>query len=441
MSATNSRKYKLPTHIIIDGERIKIDYGNDKNNLNSKRNDKSDKKDNELNKKDDKLYKKNKNTIINISNKYKMKEMQYYLFYKNAVIYKRSIVYEMYSLIVDDPKDNYYIVANDFGYDISKLSESKSLIDVAYLAYKNHYPLGISPDDIWTTILFAFAKHLDLNNEELRSKFVDFNDKKILTIFMDTDEYPSKEECIQAFSGFSTLISKYVPEEVFETVSSEFNTTTQLKKTCYNLSLMSSMKHYFEYHIALYACNPKQNNKNEKKRYGIPYIKLYGTTVDWKKVKSNFKTLSKYMISDFGEKWMNDIMPILDAFISASKGDIDIDFWNNIISTNNKSDYVDGWINVFYPYIYIEHSKLRYYPNEYNTPDFLGNKKDEFPHTITSTPIIVMGKDKVINMHVHSGLLSAKQNRKTGLIKAQHGWILSNDESSNNSSKYSKFKS
>ena len=49
-------------------------------------------------------------------------------------------------------------------------------------AYRNHYPVEISPDIIWQIILEGFSKHIDANSEELRYLFVDFEVKISLNI-------------------------------------------------------------------------------------------------------------------------------------------------------------------------------------------------------------------------------------------------------------------
>lgn len=42
----------------------------------------------------------------------------------------------------------------------------------ALMAFAQHLPLQLSPDHIWSLIMYAFAKHVDTNAEALRSNFV-----------------------------------------------------------------------------------------------------------------------------------------------------------------------------------------------------------------------------------------------------------------------------
>ena len=46
------------------------------------------------------------------------------------------------------------------------------------IAYFKHYPLKLSPSQIWILILQSIGIHIDQNAEKLRDKFVSHQDKK-----------------------------------------------------------------------------------------------------------------------------------------------------------------------------------------------------------------------------------------------------------------------
>ena len=56
------------------------------------------------------------------------------------------------------------------------------LLNGFYTAHTNHYPIRIKPDDIWLLIVQAFSNHVNANSEELRNYFVNFDNKKTLTV-------------------------------------------------------------------------------------------------------------------------------------------------------------------------------------------------------------------------------------------------------------------
>ena len=54
----------------------------------------------------------------------------------------------------------------------------KSLIQGLVLAYKNHFPITVSPDMIWLLILQGYSKFMDKYSELVREKYVNFKGRK-----------------------------------------------------------------------------------------------------------------------------------------------------------------------------------------------------------------------------------------------------------------------
>merc|ERR1712178_243953 len=52
-------------------------------------------------------------------------------------------------------------------------------IESAFQAYRNHFPLKITPDIIWITIMQGFARHVNKTPEKFRSYFVSHQGKKV----------------------------------------------------------------------------------------------------------------------------------------------------------------------------------------------------------------------------------------------------------------------
>jgi hypothetical protein len=46
------------------------------------------------------------------------------------------------------------------------------LIEAVHTAFAEHYPLTLSPDDVWLCLAQGFALHVEANAEGLRSRFV-----------------------------------------------------------------------------------------------------------------------------------------------------------------------------------------------------------------------------------------------------------------------------
>ena len=65
---------------------------------------------------------------------------------------------------------------------VQTFTDHNAFAQAVNLAFYCHYPLRISPDIIWITILQGLAIHIDRNQESLRSKFVDFDGKEKITV-------------------------------------------------------------------------------------------------------------------------------------------------------------------------------------------------------------------------------------------------------------------
>ena len=57
-----------------------------------------------------------------------------------------------------------------------------SLIQGLILAYKNHYPITITPDMIWLLIEQGFVRYKEKYKDKVRGKFVNFSGKKELKL-------------------------------------------------------------------------------------------------------------------------------------------------------------------------------------------------------------------------------------------------------------------
>ena len=70
----------------------------------------------------------------------------------------------------------------DINQELAGIYSNVPVLEGFYTAHTNHYPLRITPDDIWLLIVQAFSNHVNANYQELRKYFVNFNGKKELII-------------------------------------------------------------------------------------------------------------------------------------------------------------------------------------------------------------------------------------------------------------------
>ena len=265
----------------------------------------------------------------------------------------------------------------------------------------------------------GFSYHVAANSEELRRKFVDFDGKKDLTVErLDlTIGNIKTEDWRNIFESFVKQAKQYVGNNLVETLKTDFTTTTVDSAAVGNLSIMSALKHYFEYHLVVFGC-------------GIPSVTVEGTLDDWEKIYERLDYLSKFDL----KWWTNEIKPIIAEIIETKKGNINKDFWRRMVriyelaegkGTERMSFYdrlhFDGWFAKFYPYDkYGETTSLdsislgsRFYC------DYLPSEILDIPFTLTEK----IGDHSVDHKcTLFGGFLGMEQNKETYALKPCIGW-------------------
>lgn len=274
-------------------------------------------------------------------------------------------------------------------------------------AYKTHRPIVISPDIVWLLISQGFAKHISNNAEEFRKEIVNFENKKNLTIISQDIELGNPNSSWEAvFPQFSRQICDYTRKELIEVLTADFTTTTPTTKIVSEITVMETVKEYFNYKVIMVGC-------------GIPKITIEGTVKDWEKVLEKTEYISKYSLT----WWTNELQPILKQIIEAKKGKFDKSFWINMVKAHTEKKYgspttIDGWIIKFFPYTK-EGKKTDLKPI---------TKIDNLASELVKVPFIL--KDEVhhksYNMEFWAGFIGLTQNRNDFALRPEIGWLVIN---------------
>ena len=284
-------------------------------------------------------------------------------------------------------------------------------------AYCNHYPIRIKPDDIWLLIVQCFSHHINKNSEKLRNYFVNFEEKKNLEIKIECLKI-EKENLEFFVEKINQELKKYIGNEILENLTPDFTTTDINTKLVCQISIMDTFKKYFDYRFNKISC-------------GIPYIILEGTAEDYKKIILKSKNLSKY---DF-EWYIDRIIPIIQKMVEAKEGNIDINFFKNIILKeevierrykhcnylNYKINYINGWIVKFFGYIKID-GKL--YP--FLEDKIEGENINNLPSQILNVPFTIKNEEdgSKKKMKFEAGIFGCDQNEKKE-VSISIGWLVS----------------
>ena len=164
-------------------------------------------------------------------------------------------------------------LTNNYGPIIAHTRQTRPLVEsnhpffyTMYRAYADHRPVELSPEALWLLICQGFSLHVNNNAEELRSLFVDFEGKRTLAassqgIHLDDPNSPWE----RVFPQFTSQIAAYTGQELIDVLAADFTTSTPASRVASQITVMESMKQYFDYLISV--C-------------GIPQVILHGTPED-----------------------------------------------------------------------------------------------------------------------------------------------------------------
>ena len=141
------------------------------------------------------------------------------------------------------------------------------------------------------------------------------------------------------------------------------------------------------------------------------------------------------------DDWINELIIIVDKIIETKKGNIDTDFWKNMIVNKEtieprgsgeltKVNNVDGWLLNFYPYFKLddafEKCEKLVKRTDFNKPLDV-NRLNNLPEELIEVPLILLHKltGQQTELYVKTGILGMIQD-KNGLIKPEIGCFISN---------------
>lgn len=282
------------------------------------------------------------------------------------------------------------------------------LVTAAQIAFDHHYPLTLSPDDIWITLTQGLSLHINQDTEKYRRYFVNFDDKKEIIVYCDDFVKGRPNNWDVMVDKFSKEISKEIGLENHTTIVQSFSTTGLVERICQEVVLMDAMKNYFEYTCRT-CC-------------GIPYVRLLGTREDWQKIRDGVERFRKFDC-DF---WLQHLIPVLDKILASWDGEEDMVFWESFYKENGGSGgpYVNGWINVLFPYLA---SRSKSYLNSYLDPEKRkgwrsGPNPDTFPLGLSKVPFKWEYYSQTLNMELIAGFVGATQDEESLEVRPVLGW-------------------
>ena len=280
------------------------------------------------------------------------------------------------------------------------------------VAYASHRPIVLSPDIIWTLIAQGFSQHVNNNPEALRDRIVYHEKGKIkLTITTNEELHSPNVKWDELLDAFDKQIAENTRDNLADVMRADFSTTDKTARIVSQMTLMSSVKAFFDYSVIYVKC-------------GIPSITLEGTPEDWLKVRNKAIQLRKYDL----DWWLIDLIPILNEFFQASQGNVHKAFWRNIVKKDRPEKFVgggcswdrptelDGWFLKLMPY---DRKGKR-------TPNKVSYEYDDMPSQVINVDFMYknLETNTTTPMEMLCGFVGIEVDSTTNAMRPKLGWMV-----------------
>jgi len=286
-------------------------------------------------------------------------------------------------------------------------------------AYAEHRPLVLSPDMVWLLISQGFARYVNAHSEKLRDQIVNHTGKMDLVVETEKELIHEDPDWEKLIAGFAAQIDEYTKGDIAKTMTADFTTTGVTERITSQVTLMETVKTYFDYIIHYIGC-------------GIPSITLKGTPEDWQKVLEKTKQLEKYGMND----WIRSLKPILTEFVNASQGNPNQAFWQGMVKKENPDELMGNKVcDLRIPTI-LDGWMLKLFPDEN------GKTLDQVPHTheMPSERVYVDFRYQIIDidngdvlvdtpMELVAGYIGTEVDTLTHALTPKMGWMVRQTES------------
>ena len=313
------------------------------------------------------------------------------------------------------PGDIQAMIARSFSDDESfyTFSGKDVFFQTIVRAYAEHRALVLSPDMVWVLISQGFARYVNAHPEEMRDQLVSHADKMDLVVLSDKELLSEDANWEKLMSDFTAQINQNTKGDIAQTITADFTTTGITERITSQITLMETMKNYFDYVVHYIGC-------------GIPSITLTGTPEDWQKVLQKTQRLHQYGIG----QWTQSLEPILTEFVKASEGKPNQSFWQEMVKKGRVGQMVGGICDMREP-TQLDGWILKFFPDEN------GLTLDQVPHNhkMPSERVYVDFIYQIISpadgtvlsetpLQLVAGFIGTEVDRQTHTLTPKMGWVV-----------------
>lgn len=310
------------------------------------------------------------------------------------------------------PEDIKKIIASSFGNEQLVYLGKDAFYSCIVRAYANHQSVVLTPDMIWILITQGFSNYVNAHSEEMRPLLVNHEGKKELVVSTKEDMLSKKANWPKLVGDFTSKINENTKGDIANIITADFTTTSPVERVASQITLMETMKSYFEYVVMRLSC-------------GIPSITLKGTPEDWQSVLDKTRKLEAYGIG----KWLKELEPILTEFVCTAEGTPNQEFWQNIVKKHRVKKFRGGGCSDEMP-TQLDGWLLKFFPNEDGvTKDHVPYTKDmPAEQTRVGFKYRILKPDgtieKEIPLELRAGFVGAIEDTHTNTLTPKIGWFV-----------------
>jgi len=335
------------------------------------------------------------------------------------------------ALLLQSEGDGCQPILSCSGYNANTVRQitNHALIEAVHIAFAEHRPLSLSPDMLWITIMQGVAQHVHNNPERLRKRLVSHQGKALIATAVSDFDPDSPESDWQSLIDNLGEALKDNIGETYDQLMADFSTTGPLERTVCAITILDAYEAYFEY-VVTCVC-------------GIPSITLEGSVSDWRNLREKIEILAHFEM----DWWLSSLRPILDQFVRAADGDIDLEYWQNIYKLKKAYgwDRINGWIARLIPYIrHYQTGSFTVANSLLNEPFVIepevepektpysiffsvpGLISTSLPSGLSLVPFKFKEGSRSMNMQLVGGFLGIEQVGENQTIRPKLGWAVRN---------------
>lgn len=153
------------------------------------------------------------------------------------------------------------------------------LLLATHLAFAHHFPLVISPDDVWGCIAQGFSRHVAASGGALDKRLARSKEPVELRVIRNHFIPGGNNDWAGVTAEFCEMMKPHLMIHG-ELMKKGFSTTGPVERAVHEITQMAAMQRFFRYVV--------------ETRCGIPEVTLLGTTEDWEDIKRRALVLREF---------------------------------------------------------------------------------------------------------------------------------------------------